>query len=232
MIFGKISKNSNYIKPKITIDGEVLDIVAETKLSGIILDSELNWKSHVNYTSKKLAKAIAIISKTKQYFNRKTLLQMYYSFMYPYLTYANVIWGNAPATTLWPIYKLQKIALRMITNTRRGNSTQTHCKVLKILRLPEIYTFSTSIFMYKYLHNMMPPSLNHLFQRNQEIHHHYTRGASNLRPPNIRTKWADNFITATGVRIWNQHSINLDPQMKLSTYKKTIIQLLIAHYHD
>ena len=157
---------------------------------------------------------------------------MYYSFMYPYLTYANVIWGNAPATTLWPIYKLQKIALRMITNTRRGNSTQNHCKELRILRLPEIYTFSISIFMYKYLHNMMPPSLDNLFQKNQEIHHYNTRGASKLRPPKIKTNWADKFITATGVSIWNQHSINMDPQMKLSTYKKKIISLLISPYHD
>jgi hypothetical protein len=94
MIFGKKNtKNRDYI-PNIKINGETLDIVDETKFLGIILDSELNWKKHVSYTSKKLAKAIAILSKTRQFFNKKTLLQMYYSFMYPYLTYGNVLWGN------------------------------------------------------------------------------------------------------------------------------------------
>ena len=71
MLFGqKNKKNRNFI-PNIKINDETLDIVNETKFSGIILDSELNWKSHVNYTSKKLAKDIAIISKTKQFFNKK-----------------------------------------------------------------------------------------------------------------------------------------------------------------
>ena len=48
MVFGKKFNNLGY-KPKIMIDGEVLEIVKETKCLGVYLDSELNWKKHVNY---------------------------------------------------------------------------------------------------------------------------------------------------------------------------------------
>ena len=222
-------KTSDYL-PKIQINGETLDIVEETKFLGVILDSELSWTKHISYTSKKLAKSIAILSKTRPFFNKTTLIQLYYSFMYPYLIYGNLLWGNAPAKILWPIYKLQKIAIRLITNTKRGNSTQIHCKNLRLLRLPEIYTYSTSIFMYKYHHNMMPIALDSLFIKNNAVHNYNTRGATLLRNPKIRTGLADRFITATGVRIWNNLSLHTDTTQKISTFKQKIITSLVSTY--
>jgi hypothetical protein len=214
MVF-KNKEGSNNV-PKITLNGEILDIVTETKFLGVILDSGLTWKNHIIYTSKKIAKSIGILSKARQYFNSKTLIRLYYSFIYPYLIYCNTIWGNASQTNLWTIFRLQKIAIRIITNTRRRDSTQAISKKLKILRLPDIYTYSVSLFMYKYTHHMMPPSLNDLFQQNSEVHSHNTRGANKLRNPRIRTKLAESFITNSGLKIWNNISQLINPEQKLS----------------
>ena len=123
MTFGNKNKIGK-IKPKIYIDGEPLEIVEKTKFLVIILDSSLNWHEHLLYTSKKVAKTIGILSRARQFFNKKTLTQLYYSFAYPYLIYCNIIWGNASKTNLWPLFKLQKMAIRMISNTKRRISTQ------------------------------------------------------------------------------------------------------------
>jgi hypothetical protein len=40
------------------------------------------------------------ISKARQLLNKDTLVQLYYSFLYPFITYCNIIWGNAPASHL------------------------------------------------------------------------------------------------------------------------------------
>jgi hypothetical protein len=157
---------------------------------------------------------------------------MYYSFIHPYLIYANVIWGNAPSSSLWPIFKLQKIAIRIITNTPRGNSTQNQSKTLRILRIPEIYIYSTTLFMYKYSHHMMPPSLDALLKKNNDVHQHNTRGASKLRAPRIKTNMAARFITTTGVTLWNDFSKRIDPSLKISGFKKKLTTLLIENYHD
>jgi hypothetical protein len=218
--------------PNIKINGQTLDIVEETKFLGIILDEELNWKKHIIYTSKKIAKSIGILSKTRQYLNQNALRQLYYSFIHPYLIYGNVIWGNASTTALWPIFELQKIAIRLITNTPRGQSTQDKSKLLRILRLPELYSYSTMIFMYKYTHNMMPLSLAHLFKKNRDVHNHFTRGASNLRTPKIRTNLAEKFITCTGVKLWNSLTLKIDQTLKISNFKYRLTTLLIADYKD
>jgi hypothetical protein len=96
------------LNPTIKINDTILDTVKETKLLGVIIDSGLSWKNHIKYTAKKIAKSIGILSRARQYLNQKTLLQIYYSFVYPYLIYGNIILGNAAASTNWPIYKLQK----------------------------------------------------------------------------------------------------------------------------
>jgi hypothetical protein len=71
---------------------QVMIFGKKTKFVGVIVDQELNWKKHIIYTSKKIAKAIGILTKTKQILNRNTLIQLYYSFVYPYLIYGNLIW--------------------------------------------------------------------------------------------------------------------------------------------
>ena len=120
----------------------------------------------------------------------------------------------------------------MITNTPRGKSTQTKSKLLCIMRLPELYSYSTMIFMYKYMHNMMPQSLENLFQKNKDIHNHYTRGASKLRVPKIRTQMAEKFITSTGVKLWNTLTLKIDPTLKIGNFKHRLTTLLISEYQD
>ena len=96
----------------------------------------------------------------------------------------------------------------------------------------ELYSYSIMIFMYKYTHNMMPISLENLFIKNRDIHNHFTRGASNLRVPKIRTNLAEIFITATGVKLWNSLTMKIDQTLKISTFKYRLTTLLISEYKD
>jgi hypothetical protein len=89
----KIKKIDSY--DDIKIDGNVIDRVESAKFVGLILDSELKWHSHVQHVKKKIAKGIGVICKARKVFNRQTLLLLYNSFVLPYLSYCNVIWGNS-----------------------------------------------------------------------------------------------------------------------------------------
>jgi hypothetical protein len=179
-----------------------------------------------------MAKSIGIITRAKQFFNKTTLLQLYYSFVYPYLIYGNIIWGNAANVTCWPLYKLQKIAIRLITNTKKGNYTLTQSKELRILRLPDIYIHTVTIFMFKYHHHMLPDSLTTLFIKNNTIHHHNTRISAHLRAPRTHTALAEKFITNSGVKIWNRLKEILNTSQKISTFKQKLTTHLIEKYSD
>ena len=73
---------------KLLIDGEAIDEVQKTKFLGIIIDN----KYHIDHISGKMASEIGMIIKAREYLNKQGLLSLYYSFLYPYLTYCNHIW--------------------------------------------------------------------------------------------------------------------------------------------
>ena len=53
--------------------------------------------------------------KIKDYVNKKILTCLYYSLIYPFLTYAIHVWGVASNSNIKPIYILQKRIVRLIT---------------------------------------------------------------------------------------------------------------------
>ena len=50
---------------------------------------------HIDLASKKIIKCAAIISRIRHFGNPNSLRLIYYALDYPYLTYGNLIWGNA-----------------------------------------------------------------------------------------------------------------------------------------
>jgi hypothetical protein len=152
------------------------------------------------------------------------------SFIYPYLTYCILIWGNSPATTLWPVYKLQKVAIRIIANLRRQNSSYSFCKNNSLLRLPEIYTLYTGIFMFKYKNGFLPSIFNNLFVQNLTIHNYPTRNSKKLRIPRMTTKIGDAFITKTGVHLWNKLPDSITTKKTLCPFKGSLIKHLLSTY--
>jgi hypothetical protein len=229
MLFGqKHKKNTQNIS--IHISGVKIDIVQQTKFLGIIVDNTLNWKSHIAYISTKIAKSIGIISRARQLLNHNILRQLYYSFLYPYLTYCLIIWGSAAASSTLPIFRLQKRAIRLIKGLRRRDSTLPTCHKLQILRLPELYKYMILIWMYNYKNNILPPTFKYFYQENSSIHSYPTRQAHQLRLPQTRTNLAQTFIRSKGVQIWNEFADGLDYQITKNAFKTTIRLKLISKY--
>ena len=76
---------------------------------------KLKWEDQVELVVKKLSRATGTISKIRHYGKRKTLINLFYSYVYPHLLYGIIIWGNAGASVLHKIEVLQNIILRLIT---------------------------------------------------------------------------------------------------------------------
>ena len=85
--------NRKAIQPIVTIEinGQPITCVSKTKHFGVIIDNKLSWKEHISYVSGEVDKGIGIISQVWKYQNKNTLLDLYNSVIYPYLTYCNQV---------------------------------------------------------------------------------------------------------------------------------------------
>ena len=67
---------------------------------GILIDSNLSWKFHIDYVCQKVSKTIEIIAKLRYFVPRHVLLTLYRSIILPYISYGICAWGHAAETHL------------------------------------------------------------------------------------------------------------------------------------
>ena len=85
------------------------------KYLGVMMDWSLSWKDHVHQVSKKISRSIGILLKLRHFVDTRILVNIYYSIIYPFLTYGVMIWGNTYTSTIKPLITLQKKAIRVIS---------------------------------------------------------------------------------------------------------------------
>ena len=120
------------------LDGKTIFESPKIKYLGLIMDSRLTWKYHINELRKKLSKSIGIIYKMKNLAPLRVLNSLYYALFHSHLNYGICVWGNASEKLLQPIFMLQKKVIRMISNADYQDNTGPLFVKLSILKLEDI----------------------------------------------------------------------------------------------
>ena len=81
LLFHKPRIQKNHIT-SIQMDGCELNRINSIKYLGVIIDHKLNWCEHITYVKNKISKGVGIIYKARRYLNKKSLLTLYYAFIY------------------------------------------------------------------------------------------------------------------------------------------------------
>ena len=69
------------------IDRMHIEQVTEFNFLGLIIDSNLNWKAHLNAISTKISRIIGLLHKLKYIFPKQVLHSIYNSLIMPHLNY-------------------------------------------------------------------------------------------------------------------------------------------------
>ena len=111
------------------------------KYLGVNLDSNLRWKYHILQFSKKISKGIGILTKIRHYTNIHILTQLYYTLIFPFLTYGVVVWGNTYNSLLEPLITSQKKAVRIMTYSNFREYSSPLFKMLNTLKFPDLLLY-------------------------------------------------------------------------------------------
>ena len=85
------------------------------KYLGVMIDKNLNWKSHVKYISTKISKACGALTKLRNCVSIDVLKNVYHALVHSYLRYGILVWGHAAPTVLKPLEILANKAIRIMT---------------------------------------------------------------------------------------------------------------------
>ncbi len=149
---------------------------SSTKFLGVLLDENLTWKMHLKHINTKISRAMFSIKQVKNMLPLDSLRTLYFSMIHPHLSYGILAWGNATTSNLKHTITLQKRAIRLINRSAYNSHTDPLFKNSQILKLNDLYTYETTMFMYKYMTNKLPPSFANIFIQNHlRQEHHNTR---------------------------------------------------------
>ena len=164
----------------------------------------------------------------RHYVSGNILLQLYYSLIYPFLTYGLSIWGNTYSSTLRPLIVLQKKATRIITFSEPGEPL---FKKLNILKLTDLVTLHNALLMYNYHNNLLPSPFENFFKTVASIHSYNTRLASKSTYylNNIKTNYGKFNFRFAAAKVWN----NVDESIKhllLKSFKNKVMSDILQSY--
>ena len=150
MVFHSIRKVVRY--PVLVINNTPIERVTNFNYLGLQLSNDLNWDKHKCVISLKLTKTIGVLNRLRYEYPEEILLTLYNTLILPHLNYCILLWGANTGN----IHKLQKKALRIISNSKFLAHTEPICKSLNLLKVQDIYQLAILKFYFKLINNELP----------------------------------------------------------------------------
>ena len=160
--------------------------------------------------------------KARRHLDKKSLLSLYYSYIYPYLTYCIEVWGCAAKSHLQSLFLLQKKIVRIMTFAPYLEHSAPIFKFLELLPIEKVFISRVAIVMFKITCDMLPETMAKLYSKNKDYHAHDTRGKNLLRIP-AGTK----IFSFNSARIWNAICSKIDVKVSLVKFKLNLKKYML-----
>jgi len=178
MLTKSLKNNSNLSETcsfQIKINDSCFQRTTCAKYLGGLIDSSLDWSSHMQYIKSKLVRASYLFYKMRNVVSVDALQMLYFSLVHCHLKHCIGSWGTATNSVLQPLEVVYNNILQTITyNNFRCHITPLY-KSLNILKLHNIHTLELAKLMHEFHHEMLPTSFKDLFQKMAEVYCHNTR---------------------------------------------------------
>ena len=158
----------------------------------------------------------------------KTLRQLYYNLIFPYLSYGLLCWGDTYKTKLEKISTKQK-CVPFFAKPREN--TDSLYKILEILTVRKLFKFKISCFVYKICYDQenLPEIFRNYLTKVSQVHTHNTRSASqnSLRCPKIRTDYGKHSFSFSASKIWEHIPLHIKSSISTAIFKKEYKNYLV-----
>ena len=209
------------------LNNEMLQCVEHTKFLGIIIDQHLARKNHINYINKKVKRTTGVLCRIRFYISQPLLRMLYYSLIYPYYYYGNIVWANTYPTRLEKLFKLQKKILRIITFSSYTAPSLPLFKKLHLLNIYQINDLLVASFSFSLNHNILPPYFDDFCIENFKVHSYNTRGSKQLHKTFNRTNYGIYSTREKIIKIWNEIPMTIKCSASLKVFKTKIKQIIL-----
>lgn len=210
------------LKIKFSYNKFKIDCMPTYTLLGIVIDTNINWKSHVEKIKSKLSQFTYSLRELKKSTDIKTATTAYYAYAYAWLNYGTILWGNS--VDVHDILVLQKKCIRILANIQNNETCKPYFKTLKILTQPCIYILELCKFVRK--NNQLYTKLGDMPRRYE------SRSKNNLFQVTSKLKLHSSGPFPMSIQIYNKLPENFKCELNYNKFKNNVKKFLIekAYY--
>ena len=218
MIIESSKKKNQEVNIKIeNVDGicHFLQRKDRIKYLGVLIDETASFKHHISYVCTRISRNNGIKAKLRHFLTLFQMKQLYYSIIFPYISYAILARGNAYKTHIDKVQTKQNHSIRLIffaqTFGYQTDSALPLLNLLDVLTVNNVYRLHVLKFTYLWYKNLLPSVFQNFFHYARNIHSYNTRYASreNLYKSNVRTNSGKQTIAYMATVLWDSISANL-----------------------
>jgi hypothetical protein len=188
------------------------------------LDENLNFNEHCRRVSSKIASAVYVMNRVKNFLPTEILRTLYFSLVHPHLLYCLPIYACTTEKNIKSLFKLQKRAVRIVRKTSYLAHTSQFFESLKIMPLETLILYNQSLLIHSIVHRYAPSSLLNIWTLDRP-HDRQLRNNNDLPIPFARTDQTKRLPYFNFPKIWNNlHEQKWTPNP--ITYKIALKHLL------
>ena len=161
-------------------------------------------KTNITHIQNLIAKNIGIVSRIRPFITTKIALLLYFTLMYLYLTYCNIVWASTYHSHLDRLNVLQKRIIRIVFLLPFLSSTKSTFVNNNLLSLYQIHCLQVALFMFCYDYNALPKILQVFFSDSNSYNNpiHFLRTTHEYSPSFAKSTFKLFSIQCCGPRLY------------------------------
>ena len=187
---------------------------------GLTFSHDGKWHEHIQLLACSASKVLGMMRKIKFSLNRKSLNQIYLSFLRPILEYSSIIWDSCTQYEKENIEKLQHEAARIVTGLTRSCSLDNLYREIGWISLQDRRKYQKLVMAFKIKIGLTPDYLCSIFPETVGLTTPYNlRNARDLNIINTRTQLFKNSFIPSCISLWNSLPEEIRNIESIATFK-------------
>lgn len=187
------------------------------KVLGIYIDQNLSLKMHIDFICGKISRAIFSLKLMKNILDKRHLRLLYNSYIHSHILYVSMFLSLCTETTLNPLVKIQKKAIRLICNRGYRDHTAQLFKTERILPVKSEIIYQSLQIMHSYKYSRLPIAFNSTWIESGQLRNYQLRNNEDYHIPHVRYLYLFNHPLYFMPRMWNE---KINQEIKSISSKK------------
>ena len=205
----------------------------KVKNLGVIFDSQLSFKHHINNITRKSYYHLTRIRQIKKYITPKISESLIHSLVSSNLDYCNSLLYNTPNLRLKKLQQVQNCSARILTGTPKFSHITPVLRNLHWLPVRHRIEYKLLLQTYKILNCKFPEYLQNLISRNRPARHLRSINQDRLYVPKTKTILiGSRSFSFSSPTLWNSLPEDLKSQPSINSFKNKLKTFLFKKAFD